>query len=316
MTCIGVPEIVQGWFITGPINCAKSFLVLLIASLLGQDGNNYTGSLPPNYLISPPRADPQAAQPVLSALCGCKAAMPKEVLSDANLHPVTTKQLISGPDVNISGRDNHSKRQDVNSFGVTWKVISQGNQSVRCSYSPEDGLGGKIVEVQPQYAFVEDPDAHNPRQRRADPTLSRRALAGAFNAEMLAWIIGLRHTLGADCVHGRVLLPQPAAIRMVQADREVADAPPKSLLEILSGICKHVTKAADASTYMAVKQAVGSRYDETAWTAAGFGVKSKRQIRQKANKEKKTPKLHFDYFFAPLLDEHGRHTASGIVALK
>jgi hypothetical protein len=291
-------------------------LVLLIASLLGQSGDNYTGALPPNYLISPPRADPQAAQPVINALCGCKAAMPKEVLSDVCIHPVTTKQLISGPDVNISGRDNHSKSKDVNSFGVTWKVISQGNQSVKCSYSAEDGLQDKIVEVQPQFEFVANPNPANPRQRLADPSLSRRALSGAFNSEVLAWIIGLRHTLGADCVHGRVLLPQPAAIRMVQADREVATAPPQTLLAQLSAMCKHVTKVADASPYLTVKKAVAGQHDDTTWTSAGFGVKSKRQCRKQANQQKGTPAMHFDYFFAPLLDAHGQYTTPGMVALK
>ena len=174
-------------------------------------------------------------------------------------------------------------------------MISQSNRSVRYSEAVEDGLGDKVVEMQPPCEFLANPARGNQRHRPVDATLAGRALKNEFSHELLAWCIGLRHTLGVDVVRGRVLEPRPPSVRAVQASRNEiqhrgGEAEEKSLLQRISEKCMIVADPELSTPCHKIKAFFLA--DESEWTAAGFGVKNRGQLR------KKKKGLHWDFMGA------------------
>ena len=294
-TIIEVPELVQLFGLTGPVNCAKSFLVLLLAGALGQGPENLVTTLPANWLTSPMREDAESSVPVLSQCRGSKMLAPKEQLKKEML-PEKIKLLVAGPDVNVAARGNFSKDTDVNTFPVTRKVLAQSNSGLEYSFSAEDGLKGKIVEIQPPWEFVaaEQHDATNARQRVADPSLSTKAYKGLFAQELFAWARALACTLGSDICGGRVLSPQPPAVLSVADEVASVVQLKPSLLRMIGEKCTYV-KPENARECCKLKE-MFPHFDSSDWTAAGFGSSSgfKRQVRQ--HKKGKS----FDYFYTKL----------------
>ena len=85
---------------------------------------------------------------------------------------------------------------------------------------PRMGLENKVVELQLPNKFVDAPDAEDKRQKQADPQLAVRAQNGDFRHELIAWCKCLQHTLGPDVLKGRILLLQPASVKIVQKSKD------------------------------------------------------------------------------------------------
>ena len=287
---IGIPEIVQMLGITGPPNCGKSFLALLVASVLGQRTDNYSQTLTANYLTSPGREDPEASLPLLNQCAGCKLVTPKEQVAGM-MRPMAVKAFVAGPDVNVSGRGNYSQKQDQTSFAVTWKVLTQSNSPLQWSRAPVDGLTDKIVDLTPPFNFI-GADEYKPevdRHRLADSSLSSAAANGAFVMEMIAWARALACTLDKSICTARNIVPVPPCY--TENVQEIKQAEAKSSTTISDILRKHATycDTKDATTYSDFKASINrlGPFNQTEWTAAGFGPtgSSKGQYRVKGIKK-------------------------------
>ena len=305
---IGIPEIVHLFAYTGPQNCAKSFLALLVVGVLGQNADNLASTLPSNWLCTPMREDAESSTPVAAALCGAKLVVPKEQLKKMML-PEKVKTLVAGPDVNMAARHNFSKKGEQTSFPITWKVLVQSNSELRYSMDPEDGLAGKIVEVRPPFEFVpkELHDPNNMRQRVAKPDLSVKALKGEFGQELVAWAIALAPSFATDICGGRVLSPQPRdlvteAIEAAEGQRVATS----SLIDLIAEKCDYVDDPSHEALECNKLKAMFPGHDSSEWTAAGFGAKFRGQVRRKKEG------LNFDYFLTKLPGK----TVAGAIGLK
>jgi len=287
---IGIPEIVQMLGITGPPNCGKSFLALLVASVLGQRTDNYSQTLTANYLTSPGREDPEASLPLLNQCAGCKLVTPKEQVAGM-MRPMAVKAFVAGPDVNVSGRGNYSQKQDQTSFAVTWKVLTQSNSPLQWSRAPVDGLTDKIVDLTPPFNFI-GADEYKPevdRHRLADSSLSSAAVNGAFVMEMIAWARALACTLDKSICTARNIVPVPPCY--TENVQEIKQAEAKSSTTLSDILRKHATycDTKDATTYSDFKASINrlGPFNQTEWTAAGFGstASSKGQYRVKGIKK-------------------------------
>ena len=210
------------------------------------------------------------------------------------------KQLVSGPDVEISARANHSGSNDSTSFGVTWKLVLQSNNPFHLSTRAEDGLVDKFVSIYPPWEVVarEAFDKNNVRHRIAIPSLSEKALKGHFNQELLAWTKALCGTFDVEICGGRLLSPMPVKWK-VAAEEQVAEEEipgTLSLKKLLELHCKHVESAAEATECKVLKaNAAFEKFkcNKTEWTAAAFGDKQRRLYRVSGAARK-------DYFVSPL----------------
>ena len=108
---IGIPELVQLFGLTGPVNCAKSYLSLLLAGSLGQGPSNLLQALPANWLTGAVREDAESSiewwssEDFSSQHCPVKIkeGLHWGVLRSFDLHPTACSALLALSQVVWSG---------------------------------------------------------------------------------------------------------------------------------------------------------------------------------------------------------------------
>ena len=170
--------------------------------------------MPPNYLTSQPRVDPEASKPIMAGFQGAKLLTPKEQVAKP-LVPVAVKMILDRKDVDVCARNNNSQKGDETSFPITWAILVQSQASVCIAVGEADtGLQGKIVELKPPFEFVEESkhDPENARHRIADRAMGEDAVEGEFNTEVFAWARHMYRTLGVDVCGNRSIVPRPPSV--------------------------------------------------------------------------------------------------------
>ena len=96
--------------------------------------------------------------------------------------------------------------------------------------------------------------AHKPK---CDDTLKEKIMHGAFNQEILWWVLGLQRTLKDDVNPGTDLLPRPACMQEAESVVKPADDPKQTLIHFLTQ-CKAVERQ-DGAKYEELRDAAAQR---------------------------------------------------------
>jgi hypothetical protein len=266
----------EAYAFTGPPSGGKSFVVLRLLRLLGQNSHHHVQPLPAVYFTAPPRQDANASVPVTAELSGCRLCTPKEQPVKP-IDPTALKAILDGRDVAVSARHNNSQKGDAISFDVTWAIIIQSQGAIKLHEDESDiGVLDKIIEFRPPFQFLakEALDELNPRHREADARLLDMCNSGMLNGEMLfhmqVWYSLLDRSI---CKHRGIAPIPPKSLEYRKEANTAAGTDEDAFVLWMKQNLVYVDPS-EASATKAINEALKCRfgnYDPSRRTAAGIG---------------------------------------------
>ena len=201
------PQFTQLLYFWGLGSSGKDLLMVLITKMLGDaPGIGYAASVAGSYVTSVSGRGSEDSTPFMSSWRNLKFLVFSEVPA-RNVNFDVLKQLTEQQGVSMSARNNSG---DAANWTPTLTIMLTSNHACQPADIGDTGVPRRLAMLRTKSVYKAEPDVTNPYEKQIDPTVSSRADAGKFSADLFHLVKHLLPVLSSS--KGTEIKPEPTEV--------------------------------------------------------------------------------------------------------